>query len=332
MDRVIKQFIRGISSAALLAGSSTAFGYGIGVIAPINDAGEGRSESISTPGLLELNPERDAFTTTKGLSTVAAVSVDNTDGVIRGFASASLPAATTFIVGTDAIGTSAAGVLSILSTDLLGDDSAPTTLTFEMEFDGSFVTTSGMPSFELFGDLTITTIDTSGLLPTGTIYQSLLQFSSSVATAGIVTTQVSGIESPLLGGPSTPFSGAFAEILSTDAATLHGRVGMTVPVTAGLQLVFSAVIAGAVSPEIDPSDTDFEDGVDLLASAGAVDFSHTATVRILLPEGYALENTDPLLAGIVETTPVPIPPSAVMLLSALLPLSWLKARSRREAR
>lgn len=324
--RTVRMLAVGVLCSIFLLDGEPAFAYGIGVILPFDDAGEGFSESISGPGELQINPDRESFVTDKGLVTKSSVTVDNSGGIIRGYASASLDHSETFIVGTNATGAGATGVLMIDSSELVGEDTTPAELTFEMEFDGAFQTLSGTPTFDLFGDLVITTIDTSSGIPTGTIYQSLLEFSSSTGTGGNIETATSGVESPLLGGAETPFAGAIAEVLSMDADDLHGRLRLSIPIMPGIHLMFSAVVSGVVAPEPDLTDTDSEDGVTLLPSEGIVDFSHTATIRLVLPEGFSLASSDPLAAGIVETSPVPLPPSLFFLASALLTAAGARRR------
>lgn len=279
---------------------------------------DGEVEAIvNAPGLVDLNPSRAPVTSTLGVVTVTSARADNTTGVMGGYAEVDLDQALTVPLGVN-VGAAATTVLTSEAVIVADDPTATYDLTLEMPFDGFFEILDGRPTLSLTGNLSATVLS---LFPTaGTIYQSQLTLEISPANPNYeLLTLFSGVESPLLGGAQVDYAGAAFDVLSATLDDIDALVRLTVPVRAGQTLLVSALVTGVVAPEPGErfTDTDF----DVLASAGLVDFSRTARLRILLPNGVTLSGSDELLEAVVVPAPVPVPAAGWLLGAALLGLS-----------
>jgi len=313
--------------------SFNAFAFGNATRSPINPAGDAEVSTVNDGSIIDLNPNRDVVTTNAGYDSVTSINVDTTTGVIRGYAEYDLNQNQTYQTIEEAGGSSAQGVLT-LDTFLVGpaDPNAPDTvdITVEMAIHGSFTIINGTPTLGLFGDLSATTFN-SFLPISGTNYQSLLGFSSSAlnSPSDPVTTIFTGVESPLFGGSSMDYAGATADILGSTTDSLDAVLSLTFSLTRGDSFLLNGFVNGTVGPSPDPGDLDATNGVSILAAAGIVDFSNTARLRVLLPEGYSLGGDDPLLNNIVYVSAVPVPASIWLMLSGLIALSGIKLSARK---
>lgn len=267
---------------------------------------------VNASGLVDLNPSRNPVTTTLGLVTVTSARADNTTGVMGGYAEFDLDQALTVPIGVN-VGAVATTALTTEAVVVAEDTNATYDITLEMPFDGAFEIIDGQPTLSLTGNLSATVLS---LLPAGgTIYQSQLTVEISPANPNYeLLTLFTGVESPLFGGEQEDYAGAGFDVLSASLDDIDALVRLTVPVRAGQTLLVSALVTGVVAPEPGErfTDTDF----DVLASAGLVDFSQTARLRILLPNGVTLSGSDELLEAVVA--PVPLPAAGWLLGAALL--------------
>ncbi|MGE0388074.1 MAG: hypothetical protein AB7Q97_25395 [Gammaproteobacteria bacterium] len=310
--------VAGSLMLGLLACTAATAG-GTAVRGPNNPQGENVAESIDDGQVVDLNPAREVVTTDTGFDSITNIRVDTAIGVMGGFASFDLDHDTTFpFPFNGAVGSSATGILT-LNTFIVGPPtpSAPDVVdvTVEIEFDGAFSVTRGTPTLLLAADLIGTRFNPAAPLD-GAVYQSTLSFLSSAESGGAVTTLFESRESPFLGDDSD-YAGGSHEVISDAADNLHGLLRLTFAAAVDDTLVLQAFISGIAGPEPDPADAAIEDGAQVLASAGAVEFSHTARLRLLLPEGYSLGGSDPL-ASIVEPAPVPLPAAAWLFAPAAM--------------
>ncbi|AEF98612.1 VPLPA-CTERM sorting domain-containing protein [Methylomonas methanica] len=314
--------------------SSDVFAAGSATRSPVTPQGGDETASVEDGVVIEFNPNRDGVVSAStGLNTVTSVKVDTSHGDIHGYAEYALGQDFVYPTLNDVEAAAATGVLT-LNTFLVGpaNPNLPTTvdITVQLDVHGSFTIDNGAPTLLLISDLAATTFNP--VLPlTGSIYQSNLNFiSSALQDANNPVESIFGSSvSPLGGGESKDYAGASANILAAELNNLDAVLNLTFPVTIGDTIVFSAVVSGSASPEPDAqnNDTDVTTDIAVLSSAGAVDFSNTANLRVFLPEGYSLGGDDPLLNNIVSTTPVPLP-AAVWLMAGGIALIFPVRRKR----
>ena len=132
-------------------------------------------------------------------------------------------------------------------------------------------------------------------------------------------TLFTGVQTPL-GGENSPFPGATVNIISDTNEHLEAILQLTVPIADGDTLLLSSFVNGIATPE--PGDGAVEDGLDVRASHGIVDFSNTGALTIIVPEGVSISGSDALLANIVVTAPVPVPAAIWLFGSVLGLLGW----------
>ena len=284
----------------------------------------GMESVINASGVIELNAARDPVTATPGFESITSIRVDATLGVMGGYAEFDMDADHIVPLGT-AVGSSATGLLSF---DASVDAPEPGTLydlIIEMPFDGRFSAIDGRPTLALTGNLSVTAFS---VLPfAGTIYQSQLIFELSAANETYDVLPIfDGVQSPLGGGPSTPFTGATADIRGASADRLDAILRLTIPVEDGTSLLISSFVSGIAAPE--PGDEFSDTELEVLASAGVVDFTETASLRIIVPRGVTLVGTDPLLGHIVVPAPVPVPAAGWLFGAALASVSMLRGWRR----
>ncbi len=316
--------------------SVNAHAAGTATRSPINVVGDTDVVSVTDGSIIDLNPGRVSVSTNSGYNSTTSIRVDSNAGVIRGYAEYDLGQNRTYATVEEVGGSTAFGILS-LDTFLVGSSNDPAAadtvdVTIEMAFDGSFTANNGAPSLLLIGDLNATTLST-GLPVSGNIYQSLLSFTSTElnSPADPVTTTFSGVQSSLFGGASIDYAGASAEVLGSSMNDLNAILRLTFPLALGDSFILNGIVTGIAGPAPDPADVDFTDGISVLASAGIVDFSNTARMRIFLPDGYSLGGGDPLLDNIVNPTTVPVPAALWLMLSGLISLLSIKTVGRKRS-
>lgn len=321
MYQLIRSFINGVFVFVLgFAIASPVHANGQASWGPINSAGDLDAVSVDDGSIIDINPARNTISTDAGFDAISSINVDTTTGVIKGYVEYDLANPQTYSNIAEA-GSSSAGGGVTLDTFLTGpaDPGAPDTIdvTVEMSLHGSFVINSGSPTLLFAGDLALTTFDALALPISGTIYQSAFSFHSpaiGMPGADVDTTFGSSVAEFL--GPSMDYAGASVELISAELDNLEAILRLTAPVSVGDSFLLTGFVIGGAGPSPDPADTDMNDGVDVLASAGAVDFSNTASIRILLPDGYSFSGADPLLDNIVVAAPVPLPAPLYLMFAA----------------
>ncbi len=314
-----------VISVCLIALSQNAYSFGEASRSPATPAGGDETDSVEDGSVIDFNPLRVPVMTDAGYNSVTSILVDTTTGVVQGYAEYSLASDQTY-ADIDAAGGSGVGAIFSLDTFLVGPGtggSDTVDVTVEMAFDGEFIITDGSPTLFLGADLTATTLNFATTIPTGMIYQSVLTFSSpAIADPGAPVDTIFGssVSSVLGGGGSMEFDGASAEVISATLENLDAILRLTFPLTIGDSFSLAGVMIGGAGPSPDITDTDMTDGFDVLAAAGAVDFSNSASLSIILPAGYSFSGEDPLLSSIVSSAPVPIPAALWLFVSGLMVL------------
>ena len=309
---------------SLLALTSTAiYAEGTAVRGPAVPDGTFESVNQDT-GVIDLNPGRTPVTVDTGYTAINSSRVDTDNGVIGGYAEFDQNDPLLVPVGTP-LGSSATGALTFEST-LAGPVGSAADITLALAFDGEFLVNDGLPSLLLFGNLSATTFSPTAPLD-GTMYQSQLIFEmTAVNEVYEPLPLITGVRTDLFGGEEMEYEGAEATVFSSLASNLDALVTLTIPVTVGETLIVASVLSGIAGPE--PGDAPLDDGIDTLASAGAVDFSQTGILSVTLPEGFSLSGNDSLLQNIVTTRAVVTAPASFSpaLLAGLLLISARIAR------
>lgn len=304
--------------------STNVLAFGNATRTPVTPQGGDQTVSVQDGSIIDFNPNRNlVVSAATGATSITSVKVDTTNGDIHGYAEFALDQDFVYPTLNEFEGATATGMLS-LNTFLVGpaNPNLPITvdITVELDVHGAFVVNKGTPTLLLVSDLAATTFNP--VLPSsGSIYQSNLDFISSIAQAGNspVETLFGSAVSPLGGGESKDYAGASANILTAELNNLNAVLSVTFPLKIGDSFLLTALVSGSVTPEPDAqnNDADVTTDIAVLSSAGAVDFSNTANLRIFLPEGYSLGGDDPLLSNIVSTTPVPLPAAFGFMVSGI---------------
>ncbi|MBU2571140.1 MAG: hypothetical protein KJ725_14155 [Gammaproteobacteria bacterium] len=307
--------------------STNVFAAGSATRSPVTPQGGDETVSVEDGVVIDFNPTRNSvFSAATALNTVTSVQVDTMRGEIYGYAEYALDQDFVYPTLNDVEGAGATGILT-LDTFLVEpvNPISPTTvdITVELDVHGSFVINNGSPTLLLFSDLAATTFNP--VLPlAGSIFQSNLSFISSVLqdVSNPVETIFGSSVSPLGGGQREDYQGSSANILADELNNLSAVLRLTFPLEIGDSLLISAVVAGSAGPEPDAenNDADVTTDISVLSSAGAVDFSNTAKLRIFLPEGYSFGGDDPLLNNIVFTAPIPLPAAFWLMASCVVML------------
>lgn len=303
-------------------------------ITPSNPDGTGMLITEDLETHLELNPERTPIETEAGYTSITSVKVDALVSEIRGFASYELDQDKIYLTIADVGGSSAFGSLTLNSSLQGPPGTTPVNVTAEFGFNGSFQINNGEPTLFLGGYLSAGTFSSSTI--GGTMYDASLEFLSSAANSSAQPVEIgtgSSETSLFGGGSSSSYSGASFDVQSAQLDNLDAILRLTFPMKVNDNLLIFGSMIGIAGAQPDPlnNDEDLLDGVGVLAASGAVDYSHTARLKIYIPQGYSLTGDDPLLSSAVFTTPVPTPPQLLQILAGLsvLGLACLHRRKLR---
>jgi len=299
--------INAFAAAGASRGSISSFSY------------ESEVAGVET-GVLELNPDRDAVTTSEGISSVSSIRVDADRGVVGGYVEIEAATAATIPLGRPAESYAAGVLTSPLSFTASFVD--PYTVVAEFSVSGSFASLVGMPSFTLGASISALTTNLSdGSAATYESYLSFFGAGSEIETAGggSETHYDSGI------GPTVlEYSGATFDVISNDPGSLQGVARLSFKITPDTVFMLQAEAAGDVLPEVTSGIT--EAGFEVAPSQGVLDFSHTANLTLYVPEGVEVTG-DSMVANIVQV--VPEPNVSLMLCVGLGVLTLVSRRKRR---
>ncbi len=292
-----------LALVALLLTSPLVVADGGATRTPANSAGDDQTSSAEDGEIIDLNPNRLPVVTPDGMESVTSMRVDSSTALIQGYVAYDLDQAQSYPTSDDVSGAVTGGFIT-LDTFLAapGNPDAPDTvdITIEIDLSGLFEINAGAPTMLLQGDLALTTFDPANLAD-GLIYQTTFGFLSSALNDvnNPVSTNFGSTVNSLFGGEPQSFDGGAVIINSQAPDDLSAKLTLTVPVTLGDSFLLTGFVLGGIAPQPDPADIDPEDPVDVLPSSGVIDFSNSASIRILVPEGYAFEGDDPLLDNIV---------------------------------
>lgn len=270
---------------------------------PANSAGDDQTSSAENGEIIDLNPSRLPVVTPDGMESVTSMRVDSSTALIQGYVAYDLDQAQSYPTTDDATSAVPGGFIT-LDTFLAapGNPNAPDTvdITIEIDLTGIFEINTGAPTMILQGDIALTTFDPTNPFD-GLIYQTTFGFLSSALNDvnNPVSTNFASTVNALLGDDPQDFDGGAVIIDSQVLDDLSAKLTLTVPVTLGDSFLLTGFVLGGIGPQPDPADIDPEDPLDVVASSGVIDYSNSANIRILVPEGYAFEGEDPLLDNVV---------------------------------
>ncbi len=298
-----KSTILTLVSVALLLTSPLVVADGGATRTPANSFGDDQTSSAENGEIIDLNPNRLPVVTPDGMESVTSMRVDSSTALIQGYVAYDLDQAQSYPTSDD-VSSAATGGFITLDTFLAapGNPNAPDTvdITIELDLTGFFEINAGAPTMILQGDIALTTFNLANPAG-GLIYQTTFGFLSSALNDvnNPVSTNFGSTVNALFGGDPQDFNGGAVIINSQALDDLSAKLTLTVPVTLGDSFLLTGFVLGGIAPQPDPADLDPEDPVDVVPSSGVIDFSNSANIRILVPEGYAFEGDDSLLDNIV---------------------------------
>jgi len=323
----MSRLVRSLMVSLLTVSPLLAQAAGTAVRGPSTAAADASETGSASTGVIDLNPSRSTVSTVHGYDSVTSISVDADNGIIKGYAEFGMANDGTYNVN-DTIGSSVFGAVSSPVTFI--GASAPFTVTAELRFNGSFTALDGMPTFTLAGNITASTF--TAIPFTQSIYQSQAVFMMSKATTlyePVVVLTSQSTEN--IGGVETvdpAYAGATQVVVDDSAASLEAIVRLSFEVDPTQSYLVSSHLLGIATAE--PDATSSGSTLDLLASAGVVDFSHTGVLSLYVPQGVTVAG-DPLLQNIVVTS-VPEPSTYALMLAGVLTVGIARRRTRRLTR
>jgi len=283
------------------------------------------TQTVLGSGLQSLNLDDTPFESDKGVSIVSKAQADDRSGVIRVYSaidSRDVSGIPDTLVG------SALGQVLANGTVVGPVGSGPVSISFTFDFDGAFHTYGGNVFHQLGATLSVALPSTA--VPFSNIeHVASMDFRTDLLDDEAIN--VFGKTEKRYFDPgfipvTEQFDGASFTVNSQTMGLVAGTVRLDMNLDVGQSFILVANLFSWVTPEpLVP----VVGGLDYSESWGAVDGFNTGTLRIELPEGYALSGREGLLTSTVVTTPVPEPGTwALFAAGLLLPLL---ARRRRSA-
>lgn len=309
-------------------------------------------ETTTHDSYLLINPTLDPVTSNEGYSHTTSAEVDKNAGRIRGYAGYRLDNAAT-ITRTDnlidtILGTNEPALVSNVSGSIIYNATVnapvnvgPSSATVFIDVEGSFNYEFGAPSMGLLGAVSLNVAPGGNALNSlnyilGGQYTNIDEESLISDAASIFTRedfQVFDAFTNLI--DSSTLTDITPEVLfnGSDPAALSMRVSLTVPIQDGDVWTFGGTAAGSASHAFleDFRNIGVGDTGSVDAASGYVDFLNTATLGIVLPDGFSLEGSNAPPASIISSSSavVPLPASVWLLVSGFIGMATF-ARHRRK--
>jgi hypothetical protein len=285
----------------------------------------GTVETLLGSGLQSLNLEGAPFESDKGVSIVSKAQADDGTGVIRVYSavdSRDVPGIPDALIG------SALGQVLANGTVVGPVGGGSVDVGFVFDFDGAFHTYGGNVFHQLGATLSVA-LPTTVLPFTNIEHVASLTFSTDLLDAEAIN--VAGKTEKRYFTPSfeyvtEQFDGASFTVNDLNMDLVAGSVRLDMSLEVGQSFILVANLMAWTSPEpLIPTSGPLNYG----ESWGAVDGFNTGSLRIELPEGYALSGREGLLISTVVTTPIPEPGTWALFAAGLLLLPLLARRRRR---
>lgn len=299
-----------------------------------------RLDTFAEPdGYILINPNLDPIVSTEGYSHTTSVEVDQSAGLIRGYAGYNLDAPATItrtenlistVQGTNEERLVANVAGHIIYDAILNGPATPSDAfaTVTLQVDGSFNYLFGAPSMSLLGAVSLNRIPNGDVL-SGLNYVLGGQFNNIddqnvVPDANSVFTREDVLVYDAFGNlvdqTTLPNFTPDVQFISLDPDALSLQLSLTVPLQTGDRWVLGESAAGSASHAFQEDFRNIAVGEtgDVDAASGYVDFLNTAVLSIELPEGFSFEGADaPPLSIISHPAAVPLPASVWLLLSGV---------------
>ncbi len=305
-------------------------------------------ETTTDPSYLLINPNLDPVISNEGYSHTTSAEVDKSTGSIKGYAGYRLDSASTITrtgnLMDTLLGTNELALVSNVSGSIIYDatvnapaNAGPSSATVFIDVEGSFNYDFGAPSLGLLGAVSLNVAPGGDALNSlnyllGGQYsnvdeQSLIPDAASIFTREdflVFDSALNFIDPSTLTGitPDVQFTG-------TDPGALSMRVSLTVPIEDGDVWFFGGTAAGSATHAFleDFRNIGVGDPGDVDAASGHVDFLNTASLGIVLPEGFTLEGANAPPASII--TNVPLPASLWLLISGIIGMATFSKRRQK---
>jgi hypothetical protein len=279
--------------------------YGIVTRTPSHPFPSSTESAAVDGGVVSLNPNGDPVTFSSGLSSTTRVSVDPIAGQVQGYVGYTLPSNLTSFA--DMIGSFASGSLGA-SGMVMGPNFESVPVTIEFLFDGKFKFQGGPAELNftaaLSGQASTAEDDAEDRHST-----SQIMFSMSPAKPGAVSTLISYKTGAIIEDTTEIVDDPLAipTVISQTPDALAGLLRIQLLARPGETVSVVALLSGFAFPGTEPVTGNY------LAGSAAVDFLHTGTVHVYVPQGYSFTGDPVFLAA---TAAVPEPMGWQLLLAA----------------
>ncbi len=294
---------------------------------------------VEPNGYILINPALDPIVSTEGYSHTTSLEIDQSAGLIRGYAGYHLDAPATITRTENLIstvqGTNEERLVSNVAGHIIYDATVngPATTsdpfaTVTLQVDGAFNYLFGAPSMSLLGSVSLNLIPNGDVL-SGLNYvlggqfnniddQNVIPDANSVFTREDVL--VYDAFGNLVDQTTLPDFTPDVQFISLDPNALSLQLSLTVPLQSGDRWILGETAAGSASHAFLEDFRAISVGEigDVAAASGNVDFLNTAVLGIELPEGFSFEGPDaPPLSIISNPTIVPLPLSVWLFVSGV---------------
>lgn len=310
------------------------------------DANDSMARNYSASGYLDINSGRNPVYSNENYSHTASILVDQSNGSIKGYAGYNLDTPRSVTCTSNFIstisGTNEPALVSnvngtiIYDTIISGPAGVVSSATVSIDINGSFNYLQGNPSMGLGGGVSIYYMQGGGAYNSHSFslsgeyanFNRLNVIPDANNVFGREDFQVLDASGNPIPGFTSPDVTSNIQYISMDPNNLSMRVSLNIPIQAGDRWLLNGfAFAGASHALLDDyTQINPGDPINVAAAEGYVDFSNTATMGIVLPDGFSLGGADAPPQSIITTSQVPLPGAAWLLFSGLIGISVLKKR------
>ena len=286
---------------------------------------------------LDINPGRSWVNNPEGYAHLGSLSIDATQGTLKGYAAYRLDEAKSIVkspnlIGIDALDPARRGPLAnvvgalTFSASVDAPEGETQLVTLQLSLDGRLVEQIGHPTLSIVGAASIVN-NLGGDFHGASVDAAFSNFdyaNSAIVYDGAIHTSdaftVLDFAGQRMEPPYATGLSHTVQYLSTNPDSLGVVMSVTAPVRRGDSLTFISLV-GAVATHGFVDDffaLDVGASGQVAAAAGYADLLNTGRMRIFLPEGVSLSGIDAPPPGIVFVTSVPEPATALLCLAGLV--------------